>query len=165
MGYSLSMPNQIATNIKKCCDIHYCYTSRARDKCELRTIITLVLLAAGTKVMAVGQLAGSVSVSYHAATFTVCTCMTSRLPGDPQPPSLMCCSVHGVNAPTGCWLSSPKASDACCLCLAAIPVEELGPYSACQCHVFALLRAQRLMPLNHHPPGISVGTPGLAGLH
>lgn len=57
----------------------------------------------------------------------------------PADPKLMRRGTHGVNAPTGCWLSSPQASDACCLCLAAVLVEEPGPYYACHCHVFALL--------------------------
>lgn len=81
MKQSLSMPKLMATNIKKYRHIHYCYKSL-----ELCNLITLVFLAADAKVMAVGQPAGSVSVSYHTATFTVCTCMTSRLPSDPQLP-------------------------------------------------------------------------------
>lgn len=81
MEQSHSALKLMATNIKEYCHVHYCCKSL-----ELCNLITLVFLAADTKVMAVGQPVGSVSVSYHTATFTVCTCMTSRLPSDPRPP-------------------------------------------------------------------------------
>ncbi|CAB1444753.1 unnamed protein product [Pleuronectes platessa] len=78
--------------------------------------------------MAVSPPFGTVSVSYHTATFTVCTRMTCRLPGDPAAFSLMWRGAHGVNAPTG------TAADA----------------------------TQPTPPPFLPPPGISVGTQGLA---
>lgn len=70
----------------KTADIYHCCKSLTRDKCELCNVITWAFLAADTKVMAVGHPVGSVSVSYQAAPFTVCTRMTCRLPSGPQPP-------------------------------------------------------------------------------
>lgn len=114
MKQSLSMPKLMAANIKKYCDIHYCYKSL--ELCNI-----------------------SVSGSRHkgdgsGSTRWQCLCIIShchihcvhmhdfQAAQRPAASALMWCSMHGVNAPTGCWLSSPKASDACCLCLAAIPV-------------------------------------------
>lgn len=149
--------------------VYHCYKSLTRDKCELCNLITWAFLAADTKVMAVGQPVGSVSVSYHAATFTVCTRMTCRLPSDPRPlhwcgavrmalmlrpgvdwaPLKPVTHVAFVWQPSRCknWGHIPPVSAMC-----SLSSEHSG-----WCHS----TTTPYLP----PPGISMGTPGLAGLH
>lgn len=50
-------------------------------------------LAPQTKVMAAGQPVGSIPVSCHPATFSLCASLTRRLPGDPRPPR-WCGTAH-----------------------------------------------------------------------
>lgn len=90
--------------------------NRWRELCKL---ITWAFLAADT------ELDGGRSTCWHAL-YIILSChicgVHTQAAQWPAAPKLMRRGTHGVKAPTGCWLSSPQAGDACCLCLAAVPV-------------------------------------------